>query len=342
MAGSAYPGRNVYVGIGIQNGFAAGSESGATVYTYYEPDDIRGVLEEYTDIASNRRLNSRFRGAGYIGTKSVPFGMTFECNPMNVGRILKLAFGTETCTVLVTAQSATHKFYPAEDLSYATIYVYTAGVAENSANDRTHKIMNWKLSRLTLEGGLDNVIRVTIEGTGTDRFAVTSPTTSFTTVRPFFLNSEEGTGIVSIGDAIGSVSQFDECRSFRFEIDNAVSLDHRVNGSASASAVREGDSQVTGSFDCVYNANTFAEVDKFADGDDRAFELEIDSVATFITAQTYELKLQIEKARYTGTPPSWDPDVISLEMPYIGELASDQAISITLTNSDVVAYTYSV
>ena len=331
----------MFAGVGIQNGFAEGAASGATVFTYYQPDDIRDGLEQYSEIASNRRLNTRFRGAGYIGTKQVPFGMTVECNPMNAGRLLKLIFGTETCTVLVTDEAATHKFYPAQSLSYGTIVLYAGGIAGATSDDRSHKVINWKAARATVEGGTDDVMRITVDGFGTDRSAVTSPTSSFTAVRPFFLNSEEGTGVLSIGATIGAVAQFDECRRMRFEIDNGIQADHRIDGDASAAAIREGDSQITGMWDCIYNEDTYAELDIFTGGDNRAFQLVASSADAFYTALTYQMTLAVETARYSGLNPSWDPDVISVELPFIAEMTSGAATAITIRNSDVVAYTYS-
>ena len=339
---SSYPGRNMFVGVGIQNGFAEAAGSGATVFTYYQIDEPRGGLEEYSEIASNRRLNTRFRGAGYIGTKQVPAGFTVELNPANAGRLLKLIFGTETVAVLVTAEAATHKFYPAESLSYGTIVLYAGGIAEAGTDDRSHKIINWKAARASIEGGVDDMMRLTVDGFGTDRSAVTSPTATFTTARPFFLNSEEGTGVLSIGATIGAVAAFAECRRMRFEIDNAIAPDHRIDGDASAAAVREGDSQITGMWDMLYNDATYTELDIFTAGTNRAFQLVGTSVAAFYTALTYQITLAIEAARYNGAPPAWDPDVMSVEMPYIGELASAQSISVTIRNADVVAYTYSV
>ena len=92
----------------------------------------------------------------------------------------------------------------------------------------------------------------------------------------------------------------------------------------------------------LYNDATYTELDIFTAGTNRAFQLVGTSVAAFYTAMTYQITLAIEAARYSGAPPAWDPDVMSVEMPYIGELASAQSISVTIRNADVVAYTYSV
>jgi|TARA_Y100000034_G_scaffold134763_1_gene204150 hypothetical protein len=330
----------MYVGVAIQNGFAEAAGSGGTSVTYYEPDEVRGGIQEFTEIASNRRMNTRFRGAGYIGTQSVPFGMTVELNPMNAGTLLALVMGTESLTVLVTAQSATHKFYPAENLRYGTIWLYSAGAADNSATDNEHKIINFKVTRASIEGGIDDVVRLSIDGIGTDHSAVAATSPSFTNVRPFFLNSVEGLGTLSIGSAIGSVSQFDECRRMRMEIDNAVSPDQRIDNDASAASIREGDSSITGMFDCIYNGNTYAEIDAFTLGSDRAFTLSVNSTTAFYTSEVYNCTLGMEQARYNGANPSWDPDLLSIELPYIGELASSAAVYIQITNSDVVTYTY--
>ena len=339
--GSSYPGRNMWIGLGIQNGLAAGTASGATVFTYFEPTEVGGFLEEFAMQESQRRLGTRFKGKSYLGTKQVPASFSVELNADNCGRIFAAGMGAESVTVGVTSEAATHDFTFAETLPYLTVYCYAAGVADSSGNDKTIRALNCKVKTMALTGGLEGPMTLAVELVGTARSIVTSPTTTFTTVDPLFLSSEEGTGTLSLGATIGAAAAFDESREFELNIDNGVDADHRIDGSATPAAIREGASSITGRLGCVYNDTTWTEIDIFSACTDRAIKLVAVAPEAFITGYSYTVTIESHINRYTGSPPSWDPDVISVDLPFTAEAGtSSEVFTISVINDDVVAYTH--
>lgn len=340
MAGEAYPGRNMYLGIGIQSGVG----SSATVFTFLQPTEVTGGLEEFDMIESQRRLSTRFKGSGYVGTKRVPVGFTVEANPDNIGRLLKLIFGSETVTAMSPGYYAQHKFYPNEELKYGTILIYAAGIADAAGTYQLIRVKDFKVARATISGGIDNVMTIAVEGVGTARDAVyaSSYTVSFSSVDPLFLNSAQGTGKLSIGPGAPASSEFDEARSFSLEVQNGVAPDHRIHASNSAVAIREGDSAITGTIGVVFNKETFTEINHFQAGTARALLLEVTSTDFVETSEHYEMNIAIEQAKYSGGNPSWDADEMTAELPFTAELASSQAISVTIQCSITSEFTYSV
>lgn len=341
MAASSesYPGRNMYIGFGIQSAIG----SSATVYTFAQPSEVTGGLEEFAMIDSNRRLNTRFKGTGYVGTKQVPIGFTLEANAGNMGRLMKLIFGAEVASSVVTSAYGRHKFYPAEELKYGTILLYAAGVADETGIDKIIRVKDWKCTKATIKGGVDDIVTIAVEGIGTSRDAVypSSYTVSFTSTQPFFLNSAVGTGLLKIGTGTAS-SEYDEARSFSMDVENGVKADHRIHGSNSALAIREGDSGITGSMGGVFNGVSFAEINKFQAGTARALQLTITSTEILATSETFDMIIDIASAKYTGGNPSWDADEITVELPYTAELASSQSVTVTILNAVTSEYTYSV
>lgn len=344
MAASSesYPGRNMYIGVGIQSGIG----SSATVYTFLQPSEVTGGLEEFAMIDSTRRLGTRFKGTGYIGTKQVPFGFTVEANAGNVGRLLKLIFGGEIASSMVAGSYGRHKFYPTEELKYGTLLLYPAGVADETGIDKIIRVKDWKCTKATIKGSVDDLVTISVDGFGTSRDAVypSSYTISFTSTQPFFLNSAIGTAILKIGPGAPASSQFDEARTFTFNVENGVKADHRIHGSNSAIAMREGDSTLTGALDCVYNGVTFGEINKFQAGTVRALQLAVTSTEILYTgtSETFDMIIDISQAKYDGGNPSWDPDEITVALPFTAELASSQAVTVTMLNTVTSEYTYSV
>ena len=340
----SFPGRNMYLGVGIQSGVG----SSATVYSFMQPSEVTGGLEEFAMIDSARRLSTRFKGTGYVGTKQVPLGFTVEASPQAVGRLLKLAFGAEIASSVVAGVYGRHKYYPSEELPYGTILLYAAGVADETGIDKTIKVTDWKCTKLTIKGGVDDIVTLQVEGIGAARTAVypssyTTPT--FTTVQPLFMNSAVGTGVLLIGtsEATPTVA-FEEARSFEITIEHGVKADHRIHGSNAAIAMREGDSSITGTYSAVYNGVSFGEINKFQAGTARAMKLSITSVEAIgpATSETYDMIVETLRSKYSGGNPSWDADQITVELPFTAELASSQAVTVTILNNVTSEYTYSV
>lgn len=324
MAGDTNPGRNMWVGVGIQTSMT----TVATVYDYFQPTEVGGFLEEFATIESGRRLGTRFSGLPYLGTKQVPFSFTVEATP-NIGRILALSMGTNSI-VSVTSVAWNHDFRFAEELPYGTILCHAAGVADGTSVAQEIRIIGAKLSRMTLAGSIDNVITLAVEGIGMTMSAAASVSASYTTFDPFFLNSAQGTATLSIGTTITLVTSFEEARNFELAIDNGVMADHRIHGSATPVAISEGDSGVTGRFAAIYNDNTFLEINKFAAGTKRALTLTATSAQPVPSLPTTMITLTVglHSIRYTGDTPSYDPDVITVDMPFKAEISASTYITI--------------
>ncbi|MEA3227205.1 MAG: hypothetical protein U9Q07_14745, partial [Planctomycetota bacterium] len=368
--GGRLSGRNMWAAIGIQSAKGTAGRVGE----FFEINDVGGCLEEYSTIESNRRINNRFKGSGYLGSKSVPWSLTLEANTKNIGYLLYAALGSETGTELSTPTRYQHSFTDTDELPYVTIVVYTAGVADDSGTDKFHVIQDAKIGEFGISGGTDDVTLVSLSGVGMSRSAVattlagsvggvgndevtvastaglikgmavvtdTGVTTTissitdgtdfvladaavgatgftfsptFQTGKPLFFNSDEGTGILKIGASLGAAAQFDESTHFELNWNNGLSADHRIHGSSTAFGMEEGDSVMEGSATVIFNADSFAEIDAYQAGTDRALWA-VWTSKNLISGSTYEsLDIKITKSRYTGTPPSWDPDVITAEL----------------------------
>ncbi len=312
MAGDTQPGRNMWIGFGLQTTMT----TVAQIFDYFQPTEVGGFLEEFATIDSGRRLGTRFSGLPYLGTKQVPFSFTVEATP-NIGRILAAAIG-DASTLSETSVCWWHYFQFKEELPYATILAHAAGVADGTSTPQEIRIIGAKISRLTFAGSIDNVITLAVEGIGMTMSAAASVTASYTPYDPFFLNSAQGTATLSIGTAVLTVKAFEEARDFELTVDNGVAADHRIHGSATPVAISEGDSGVTGRFTAIYNDNTFLEINKFASGTKRAITLSCNggNPVPSLPTTLHQLQVVLHSARYTGDSPSFDPDVITVDMPF--------------------------
>jgi hypothetical protein len=378
--GNAKTGQNVWVGLGIQNA----KDSVAQIATIFAVTDLSGIIEEYSAVESQRRLATRFKGAGYLGTKQVPFGFSVEANSKDIGRILYAAFGAEAGSALSTPTRYQHTFTPAEELPYITLAVYTAGVADSSGTEKFHLLKNGKINSLEINGSLDAPVSISVEGIATEHVEVavsfsgtvagvennevtvtsteglmagmyvtanatagdtTTQITSidsdtqftvedditgatsfavevdFTIGKPFFTHSDEGTTEIKIGSTLGGATAFAEAREMSLSVANGISADRRINNSSTPYGMREGESGITGSFGVLFNEDSYTEIEAFQAGNDRGIDITLNS-KNLISGTTYEsLEFKITQARYSGSPPSFDPDVISAELPFTVEVA---------------------
>jgi hypothetical protein len=341
MAGQTYPGRNMWVGIGIQSAMT----TVATVFSYLQPTEVGGFLEAFENIESEKRLGTRFGGLPYVGTKSIPFNFTVEANPGDIGRILLAAMGQEYSTPSVTSVVHNHIFRFTAIVPYVTILGYLAGVADASGSDRLMRITGAKVGQITISGGIDDILMVSVEGVGMVASAVTAAnyTPSYTSEKPFFLNANPGTGTLSIGSAIASAALFEEARQFEVTINNGLTPDHRIHGSATPVGIGEGSSSLEGQITAIHNQYTFAEINNFAAGNDRAITLTAVAAATTYTLPTSMATLEIglNKCRYSGDTPSYDPDVITIELPFSAEVSLTSTY-ISVKNDKSVPYSASV
>lgn len=326
MAGDTNPGRNMWVAVGIQTSMT----TIATLYSFHQPTEVGGFLEEFAYIDSNRRLGTRFQTYGYLGTKQVPFSFTVEANPDVIGRILAGAIGFDS---LASATSVAHNHnfkFNVEELPYLTILGYLAGVADASATAQEVRIRGCKINTMTIAGGIDNVMTLTIDGIGMSLSAATTATTAYSSSDPWFLNSMQGTGILSVGSTVTLVSAFQEVRDFELTIENGITADHRIHGSATPVAISEGSSRISGRMTAVFNPETFAEINNYRAGNLRALTL----TATGATAMAgpgtnYKtLAIGLSKFRYTGDTPSWDPDVMTVDLPFTCEASVSTYINV--------------
>lgn len=382
--GNRYPGRNMWLAVGIQS--AKGTP--AHRYFYMQPTDVGGFLKQIESIASDRRVGTRFSGSGHVGQSSVPFNFTVEANPGDIGVLLYAALGSETASV--SSDEYTHKMEVSEDLPYITILLYSANLASSSGAGYIHRITDAKIGSMTLNGEIDSICTLAIDGIGIDSGAITNAavnltgdttdsdatltnlstiaglyagmpisgtgipagtviqeilgadslemsqaatvtdttvslsTSSFSTAysagitsdSPFFVKSSVGNGKVSIGATVGAASQFDETRSFSLVINNGIERDSRIDYTSNPFGIEEGASQATGEFDCIYNDDTFAEVEAFEASTARGIIIFLETENLFDTDKKKSLTINIYQAKYNGDSPSWDPDVISINMPF--------------------------
>jgi hypothetical protein len=315
--GATNPGRNMWVGIGIQTT----ASTVASVISFLQPTEVGGFFEEYATIDSNRRLGTRFTTLPYVGTKQVPFSFTAEANPGDLGRILLAALGMEHSAPSVTSVVHNHQFRFAEELPYITVFGYLAGVADATATDQSIRIRGAKIGKMTIKGNIDDVVTVTVEGVGMTASACSTTTALFTSEMPFFCNSTLGTAIISIGSTISTPIAFEEARSFELTIDNGLMSDHRIHGSNSAIAVEEGSSNITGTMSVVFNPSSFIEVQNFRVGNMRAITLTLTASQTPYSLPTTfaSLAIALDQVRYSGSTASFDPDVITVDLPFQAE-----------------------
>ncbi len=160
---------------------------------------------------------------------------------------------------------------------------------------------------------------------------------AFPASRSLYMKAEESQGKIEIGAAVGSLVEFDEGTEFHFTLTNGVAPDTRIDTTPFASALREGDSEMTGSMKAMYNRNTLVEIKAFQAGTVRAIRFSAISTELAATGQPFKVVLTTDKARYSGAPTSWDPDVISTDAPFDIEKTTSYPI-IEVVNTDVLAY----
>ena len=144
----------------------------------------------------------------------------------------------------------------------------------------------------------------------------TAASSGFTTDTPFFVKSSLCTGKLSIGATLGAVAQFYEARSCELTIENGLSPDNRIDNTDTPYAIEEGESEITGMIDCIYNAESIAEIEYFQANTARALVLLLTTTNVFDTTNYKTLTVNIYQAKYTGGVPNWDPDVINCELPF--------------------------
>lgn len=144
----------------------------------------------------------------------------------------------------------------------------------------------------------------------------TAASAGFTDDKPYFVKSSLGTGKVSIGATFGAESQYNECRSVDFAIENGLDTDNRIDNTEYPTAIEEGDSEITGSLDCIYNTESFAEIKAFQDNSARAMVLLFTSTNVFDTTNYKTLTINIYRAKYTGGVPTWDLEAMNAELPF--------------------------
>ncbi|MDD5391078.1 MAG: phage tail tube protein [Gallionellaceae bacterium] len=340
MAGYTYPGRNMWVAVGIQTSMT----TLAQVFSYIQPTEVGGFLEEFATIDSNRRLGTRFSGAPYVGTKTVPFSFTAEADPNTLPRILLAAMGAEYTAPSVTSVVHNHTFRFAEDLPYITVLGYLAGVADATSAIQSIRLRGAKISQLTLRGSIDEVMTVAIEGIAMTASACSSTTTAFSLEDPFFLNATLATGLLSIGSTLTGPVAFEEAREYELVINNNLQPDHRIHGSNSPVGIEEGSSEITGRMVTVMNHQSWAEINNFIAGNDRALALTVTAAkTTYSLPTTYAaLEVALGKVRYSGDSPSFDPDVITVEMPFKAELPTLTSTWIAVKNNKSLMYSAAI
>jgi hypothetical protein len=323
MAGTL-PGRNMFVALGIQTSMT----TVATVFSFFQPTEVGGFLEEFATIESNRRLGTRFTGMPYLGTKQVPFNFTVEANPDDIGRILLATMGQTSIATTTSAYLHTFKF--AESLPYCTVYGYLAGVADGTGVDKLMRLTGGKINTLSIKGGIDDVMTVAVEGIAMIASALSTVTAAYSAADPWFLNSVQGTGVVSLGSTISTLATFGEAREFEIDINNGAIADHRIHGSATPIGISEGSSDLTGRMVAIFNQSTFNEITQYAAGNIRALALTVSGVTMMLSAPTQvrQLTIAMNNLRYSGDSPSYDPDVITIEFPFKAAVSVSTYISV--------------
>lgn len=176
----------------------------------------------------------------------------------------------------------------------------------------------------------------TASGTGA-RTVTHTITPSFPTSKALRAKSEEVQGKLEIGATTGALAQFDETNEFHLSVSNGVSADMRIDNTAYASALREGDSEITGSVRAMYNRNTYPEIAAFIAGTIRALRVTLTSVETAASGKYFTFIFTTDRAQYSGTPTSWDPDVISTELSFEVEKTTSYP-TFEIINADSASY----
>jgi hypothetical protein len=330
--GKALSGRNMFVGIAPQIAY----NTAGTLFTYFQPLDISGMLEEYESQKSEKRAGTRFKGLGRKTNKKVPFSFSIEVDPETIGILLALALGKEKPVTELDDGVYEHTFTIAETLPYFTLVAYSAGVADHADDDAAHQILNCKIGKMTITGDVAGVVKLSVEGEGTQRNPVPKPVPVFSTETPFFMKAEEGTGLVEIGESIATLHAFDETTSFECSISNGISADRRIDDTNAASGIREGDSELTGKFTSIFNNETFAEIEAFQTGAIRAIRITAHAAQEFEPGYMKSLAIAIDRAKYTGSATSFDPDLISTELPF--DIEPSPLFAIRVINAESEAY----
>jgi hypothetical protein len=232
-----------------------------------------------------------------------------------------------------------HLFRFAESIPYCSLLGYLGGVADITAAPMTMRLTGGKINTLAIKGGIDDVLTVSIEGMAMIASAFSATVGSFSAADPFFLNSALGTGSLSIGSSITLASNFGEAREFEITINNGISADHRIHGSATPVGMSEGGSEVTGRIVTIYNPTQFVEINNFAQGNMRAITLTVAGrLAMAGPGTTYKtLVVGLDRVKYSGDAPSYDPDVITVELPYKAEITTISTY-ISILNDKSTAY----
>jgi len=173
-------------------------------------------------------------------------------------------------------------------------------------------------------------------GDGTS-ITIAAPVPTYPTARSFYQKAEEGQAKIEIGANYAGLAQFDEGTEFHWAITNGVAPDMRIDNTSTAAALREGDSEITGNMKVMYNRNSFAEVEAFQAGTNRAVRFTATSVETAATGKYFSLKITTDSARYSGAPASWDPDAISADLQFEVEKTASYP-TIVIVNADAAAY----
>ena len=195
---------------------------------------------------------------------------------------------------------------------------------------------------VTINDGGDDT--VTLDQSLTGDVTAASLTFEFAPAWPtadaFMVKSEVSTAKIEIGDDVGALSQFDEAREFTLDNESGLAADNRIDNTANPTGIEEGESELSGAMDVVYNAETYAEIDKWTQNADRAIRFTLRASSPFYSSGSdyhYTLAFTANAAKYNGAPDvSWDPDVISLSLPFMVDVAD--GFEIALTNGHSGAY----
>jgi hypothetical protein len=332
MAGAAFSGKNMFIGLAIQSAVGAVG----TVFEYFQPTAITGVLEEFEFKKSDKRVGTRFAALGRKAAKSVPFDITVELSP-DVGRILAVLTGAEVCTVLSAGAVGQHVFTFAEVLPYFTLQVYSAGIAEADLTNTCHQITDCKVDKWDIKGANDgNVLLLHFSGQGLNRTAIPMPTPAYKTSEVFFLTNDQGYGTVKIGSTIAGAVEFDEATEMTLQGDNGVVADRRINGSGSAVGLREQASSLSGDLKVIYNNLSFAEILNYQAGAIRCIVILMQNATPFSGTYNKSLTFQADETLYSGSKVSFDPDLISADLPF--DVQNSVNLQFILVNEVLTAY----
>lgn len=214
---------------------------------------------------------------------------------------------TASTTGLVAGQTVTGTGIPA----LATI---------SSVTDATH----FELSAAATESATNNTLTFALSAT-------------FPSAKPLYVKAEEGVAKLEIGADIGSLAQFDDANEFHLTFSNGLSPDRRIDNTATARGMREGDSEITGSIKGIYNVNTFVEIEAFQNGTERAIRFTATSTELAAVGKYFSMTITFDVAKYSGAPPSWDPDLISSDLQFDAEKTTSYP-TVVIVNADATQY----